>query len=145
MFDAVKLLRSSKSPENPLSNTSAMIEETAINHLAWLLHSEAGKARCTEPSSFEDASFYDVQVASLAAFLDDARLLHRVLNRSRVRHRLAPGEPQRTPEMMRNYERLRQGAINARVRPFSQVWTKDDSRATNGWLVNDSPLKYLDI
>ena len=146
LYDAVRILRSPKSPANAISKQVAHLEETAIIHLSTLLHSKAGIERSADPPSFEAGAFFDLQIASLAAYLDDVRLLNRVLSRSGIRQRTVRSEPvSASPRKMLHVRRLQQGAINAQVRPFSMAWTRDDSRATNGWIMNDTPLRFLDL
>jgi hypothetical protein len=62
------------------------IRSLLSRQLAGLLLSEEGREISATPSSATQAARYDATVASLAAFLDDGKLLGRVMDRHRVRY-----------------------------------------------------------
>lgn len=101
-----------------------------------------------KPPSFEAGAFYDLQVAALSAYLDDVKLLNRVLSRSHVRQRRLAMEPahQRTTNKLEYYDRLKHGAVNVRARPWSQMWEQEEELGkVNDWLVRDTNLRLLGI
>ena len=84
LLDAIRLIRRGLGGSCALRNEA--LEAIFSAHLAWLLSDQRQLLQSRLPESFESAAHYDVQVAALAAFLDDVRLLKRVNERARLRH-----------------------------------------------------------
>lgn len=88
LLDALRLLGPAYQPN---LHIDALLPPQAIRslfsrHLAGLLLSAEGLQISAHPRNAEQAAQYDASVASLAAFLDDVKLLGRVLDRHRVRY-----------------------------------------------------------
>lgn len=104
--------------------------------LSYLLFSREAVGYCRNPPSPVAGAKYDAKLAALAAFLDDARLFGRILNRARLRLPEESREDGIVGEGIAVKEihgALARGAKNTRMRPFSMEltnrtgWTKDQS------------------
>lgn len=85
MLDALRLLQTlPMKGEHHLSRDA--LDTIASLHLAWLLSDPSQMRLSHFPQSTESALEYDYQIAALAAYLGDVKLLARVRNRGHLRY-----------------------------------------------------------
>lgn len=121
-----------------------------ISHLSYLLYAPPAVAICRHPDSPPAGAAYDAKVASLAAFLDDARLLGRVANRARLRLpprlRTHDGLMESSEDVREVHWRLVQGLANVRLRPYSLVVDSiGDGRFMGSAHGMETPLDVLGV
>ncbi len=136
LLDAVRLLTSPAAPPSALSGSQGakIVRPLFTAQLAHLLFAPDATALSARPHTPEEGADYDLKVAALAAYLDDARLLGRIANR--VRLRLPP--PLREDGIRSEVEgardllgKIERGISNVRLRPWSIGL---DPEAEGGWL-----------
>ncbi|GAA96766.1 uncharacterized protein L969DRAFT_97114 [Mixia osmundae IAM 14324] len=129
LLDAVRLIRATPSLHAPIDDilSSEHVHTLVASHLVALLFDHDLQELTRYPDDLGQAASYDLHLASLAAFLDDAKLLGRVSNRARLRtasHGFI--DPQELTAASRSVYRLRHGLLNVRYRA-SHVATAFDS------------------
>lgn len=155
LLDAVRLLSDDWRPDaedhhawedDPeLDLPYAELDDLFTAQLSHLLLHPAARAECAGPRHVGDGAAYDLKLAALAAFANDAQILGRIANRSRLR--LAEGD--RGADAL--HAKLLAGLRNVKLRPFDgsldgHEWSSAEQKDL--WVqriaaVRDGPFRAL--
>jgi hypothetical protein len=93
----------------------------AVSHLSYLLFSTRALDLSAKPETTEDGVDYDLRVCVLASFLNDARLMGRVVNRARLRTTRKAQEDDDEGILLDVFKPIIKGLKNLRFRPFDVI------------------------
>lgn len=135
LTDAVRLLTAPAAPPSALSGSQGakVVRPLFSSHLAYLLFAPDATDRSARPHTAEEGADYDLKLAALAAYLDDARLLGRIANRARLRlppHLREQGVRSEAEEARDLLGKVERGISNVKLRPWSIGL---DPEADGGW------------
>jgi hypothetical protein len=117
------------------------VHALASAHLAHLLLDPAALELSRQPPTLEDGAMYDLKVAALASFLDDARLLGRVATRAPLRvDEDFVAEDGKKMTRPRAHDWLAKGLANVKLRP----WDSDPSSYWASKRQRGRPLKEFE-